>query len=86
MRAFVLALSFEDMRSVEHFVHNYPLERNDVDIGELGSRSNAIARLAGYPGARKRLEALTAIQALIVEFTDCSNARRSLAASSGSPA
>ena len=26
VRAFVLALSFEDMRSVEHFVHNYPLQ------------------------------------------------------------
>jgi hypothetical protein len=35
IKAFILALSFEDMRSVEDFVRNYLLERNDIDIAEL---------------------------------------------------
>jgi hypothetical protein len=35
IKAFVLALSFEDMRSVEDFVRNYLLERDDIDIAEL---------------------------------------------------
>ncbi|MDQ0392879.1 SbcC/MukB-like Walker B domain-containing protein [Labrys monachus] len=35
IKAFVMALSFEDMRSVEDFVRSYLLERNDIDIAEL---------------------------------------------------
>ncbi|RRH96900.1 DNA primase [Mesorhizobium tamadayense] len=35
IKAFIMALSFEDMRSVEDFVCSYLLERNDVDIAEL---------------------------------------------------
>jgi uncharacterized protein YPO0396 len=35
IKAFIMALSFEDMRSVEDFVCNYLLERDDVDIAEL---------------------------------------------------
>ena len=34
-RAFVLALSFENIHSVESFVRSYLLERKDIDIGEL---------------------------------------------------
>lgn len=71
VRAFVLALSFEDMRSVEHFVHNYLLERNDIDIGELREsiqRYREIQR--DIQELEQRLEALTAIQALIVKFAE----------------
>lgn len=35
IKAFIMALSFEDMRSVEDFVCNYLLQRDDVDIAEL---------------------------------------------------
>jgi len=71
VRAFVLALSFEDMRTVEHFVHNYLLERNDIDIGELREsiqRYREIQR--DIQELEQRLEALTAIQALITEFAE----------------
>ena len=34
-RAFVLALSFHQIPSVEDFVRTYLLEKNDIDIGEL---------------------------------------------------
>jgi energy-coupling factor transporter ATP-binding protein EcfA2 len=71
VRAFVLALSFEDMRSVEHFVHTYLLEPKDIEIGELRDsirRYREIQR--DIHELQKRLEALRAIQALIADF-DC---------------
>jgi hypothetical protein len=69
VRAFVLALSFEDMRSVEYFVHNYLLERNDIDIAELREsiqRYREIQR--DIHELEQRLEALRAIQSLIAKF------------------
>ncbi len=71
VRAFVLALSFEDMRSVEYFVHNYLLERNDIDIGELREsiqRYREIQR--DIHELEQRLEALRAIQRLITTFAE----------------
>jgi energy-coupling factor transporter ATP-binding protein EcfA2 len=71
IKAFVSALSFEDMRSVEHFVLNYLLERNHIDIGELREsiqRYREIQR--DIHELEQRLEALKALQAEIVIFVD----------------
>lgn len=69
IRAFVMALSFEDMKSVEGFVHNFLLARNDIDIGEL---RDSIQR---YRDVQKdihelenRLEMLRALAALVQDF------------------
>lgn len=71
IKAFVSALSFEDMRSVEHFVLNYLLERNHIDIGELREsiqRYREIQR--DIHELEQRLEALKALQAEIVTFVN----------------
>jgi hypothetical protein len=69
VRAFVMALSFEDMRSVEGFVHKFLLAKNDIDIGEL---RESIQR---YRDIQKdihelecRLEALRALSVLVTDF------------------
>lgn len=68
-RAFVMALSFEDMRSVEGFVRNFLLEENDIDIGEL---RDSIQRYRDIQKdiheLERRLEALRALQALVERF------------------
>ncbi len=69
-RAFVMALSFEEMRSVEGFVHSFLLEENDIDIGEL---RDSIQRYRDIQKdiheLERRLEALRALQALVERFT-----------------
>lgn len=71
VRAFVMALSFEDMRSVEGFVHNFLLARNDIDIAEL---RNSIQRYRDIQKdiheLERRLEVLRALAVLVVEFVD----------------
>lgn len=71
VRAFVMALSFEDMRSVGQFVHQFLLEKKDIDIGEL---RDSIGR---YQDIRKdirdlerRLEALNEIKLLVDRFEE----------------
>lgn len=69
IRAFVMALSFEDMRSVEGFVHNFLLARNDIDIGEL---REGIQRYRGIQKdvheLERRLDALRALAELVSRF------------------
>ncbi|WP_395676454.1 SbcC/MukB-like Walker B domain-containing protein [Inquilinus sp.] len=69
-RAFVMALSFEDMRTVESFVHNFLLEKNDIDIREL---RESIQRYRDIQTVihelERRLEALRKVQALVETFT-----------------
>lgn len=71
VRAFVMALSFEDMRSVESFVHNFLLAKNDIDIGEL---RDSIQRYRDIQKdiheLERRLEALRALAALVADFVD----------------
>ena len=69
IRAFVMALSFEDMRSVEGFVHNFLLAKNDIDIGEL---RDSIQRYRDIQKdiheLERRLEALRALAMLVADF------------------
>jgi hypothetical protein len=69
IRAFVMALSFEDMRSVEGFVHNFLLAKNDIDIGEL---RDSIQRYRDVQKdiheLEKRLEMLRALALLVQDF------------------
>jgi hypothetical protein len=69
IRAFVMALSFEDMRSVEGFVHNFLLARNDIDIGEL---RESIQRYRDVQKdiheLERRLEMLRALAVLVQDF------------------
>ncbi|WP_342248960.1 SbcC/MukB-like Walker B domain-containing protein [Sphingomonas sp. OTU376] len=69
IRAFVMALSFEDMRTVEGFVHNFLLAKKDIDIGELREsiqRYRDIQR--DIHELERRLEALRALAALVADF------------------
>lgn len=69
VRAFVMALSFEDMRSVSQFVHQFLLERKDIDIGEL---RESIGRYQDIQkdirDLERRLEALREIKLLVDRF------------------
>ncbi|GGF62237.1 hypothetical protein GCM10007301_22490 [Azorhizobium oxalatiphilum] len=71
VRAFVMALSFEDMRSVDHFVHQFLLEKKDIDIGDL---RDSIRRYQDIQKdireLERRLEALREIRALVTEYED----------------
>jgi energy-coupling factor transporter ATP-binding protein EcfA2 len=69
IRAFVMALSFEDMRSVEGFVHNFLLEKDDIDIGEL---RDSIGRYRDIQkdihDLERKLNALRHMRDLVVDF------------------
>lgn len=70
-RAFVMALSFEDMRSVEAFVHRFLLKKNDIQIGEL---RDSIQRYRDIQKEihelERRLEAMRALKALVETFCE----------------
>lgn len=69
-RAFVMALSFEDMRSVESFAHNFLLEKNDIDIGELRESIQRYRDIQkDIQELERRLEALRALQAQVETFS-----------------
>ena len=69
-RAFVMALSFEDMRSVEGFVRSFLLEENDIDIGELRESIQRYRDIQkDIHELERRLEALRALQAMVERFT-----------------
>jgi prefoldin subunit 5 len=68
-RAFVMALSFEDRRSVESFVHNFLLEKNDIDIGELRESIQRYRDIQkDIQELERRLEALRALQIRVETF------------------
>jgi hypothetical protein len=69
-RAFVMALSFEDMRSIEGFVHSFLLEENDIDIGELRESIQRYRDIQkDIHELERRLEALRALQEMVARFT-----------------
>jgi hypothetical protein len=71
IKAFIMALSFEDMRSVQDFVNNYLLARNDINIGELREsilRYQQIQR--DIAELESKLEALKPILASIERLED----------------
>jgi energy-coupling factor transporter ATP-binding protein EcfA2 len=69
IRVFVMALSFEDMRSVEGFVHNFLLAKNDIDIGELRESIQRYRDIQkDIHELERRLEALRALAVLVTDF------------------
>lgn len=69
IKAFVMALSFEDMRSVEHFVRTYLLQRDDIDIAELRESIQRYRQIQkDIRELKQKLEALTAIRGEIERF------------------
>lgn len=69
-RAFVMALSFEDMRSVEGFVRSFLLEENDIDIGELRESIQRYRDIQkDIHELERRLEALRELQEMVTRFT-----------------
>jgi len=86
IKAFIMALSFEDMRSVEDFVCSYLLERKDVDIAELrGSVQRYQQIQADIAELDRKLAALRPIRdeierlASILEQEDTAECMRRLA-------
>ena len=70
-RAFVLALSFEDIRRVEQFVRNYLLEKKDIDIGELRESIQRYRQIQkDIRELEERLTALQSLQSQITRFDD----------------
>ncbi|QFY61477.1 DNA primase [Rhizobium grahamii] len=69
IRAFITALSFEEMRSVEDFVRRFLLEKDDIDIGEL---RDSIQRYRDIQKdiheLERRLESLRNMQKLVGEY------------------
>lgn len=71
IKAFIMALSFEDMRSVEDFVCNYLLQRDDVDIAELrGSVQRYQQIQADIAELDRKLAALVPIREEIERLAD----------------
>ncbi|ESX83497.1 hypothetical protein [Mesorhizobium sp. LNJC405B00] len=69
VRAFVMALSFEDMRSVEGFVHNFLLAKNDINIGELRESIQRYRDIQkDIHELERRLGALRALAELVAAF------------------
>jgi len=70
-RAFVLALSFEDIRRVEQFVRTYLLEKKDIDIGELRESIQRYRQIQkDIRELEERLNALKALQAQVTRYDD----------------
>lgn len=69
VRTFVAALSFTDIPSVEQFVHRYLLDPKPIDIAELRDSIRRYREIQKtIADLNRRLEALRAIHAHIVEF------------------
>lgn len=70
-RAFVLALSFEEIRSVQEFVRNHLLARNDIDIGELRASIQRYRQIQReIHELHRRLEAVRVLQIEVERFVD----------------
>jgi hypothetical protein len=68
-RAFVLALSFENISSVQDFVCRYLLERQDLEIGDLRESIQRYRQIQReIHELEKRLNALRYLQAKIARF------------------
>lgn len=66
IKAFIMALSFEDMRSVEQFVLSYLIEKDDINIADL---RESIQRYRQIQGDIAELERkLEALQPIMVEI------------------
>jgi len=71
VRAFVLALSFEDIKRVEQFVRTYLLEKKDIDIGELRDSIQRFRQIQrDIRELEERLNALKAIQTKVQRFDE----------------
>lgn len=69
IKAFVMALSFEDMRSVEDFARSYLLERDDIDIAELRESIQRYRQIQkDIHELERKLAALKTIQGEIERF------------------
>ncbi len=69
IRAFITALSFEEMRSVEEFVRKFLLEKDDIDIGELRESIQRYRDIQkDIHELERRLEALRTMQKLVGEY------------------
>ncbi|MBB4346294.1 SbcC/MukB-like Walker B domain-containing protein [Aliirhizobium cellulosilyticum] len=69
IRAFITALSFEEMRSVEDFVRRFLLEKDDIDIGELRESIQRYRDIQkDIHELERRLEALRIMQKLVGEY------------------
>ncbi|WP_313336043.1 SbcC/MukB-like Walker B domain-containing protein [Sphingobium yanoikuyae] len=70
-KAFVVALSFEDMGSFESFVHHHLIERRDIDIGELRESIQRYRQIQQIiQDMEERLAALRAMSLLVNRFAD----------------
>ncbi|MNU29767.1 Chromosome partition protein Smc [compost metagenome] len=71
LKAFVLALSFEDMHSVELFVRRYLLEERDIDIAELRESIQRYREIRKtIEDLQARLEALKLLQVHVQRHDD----------------
>ncbi|MGI2034677.1 SbcC/MukB-like Walker B domain-containing protein [Rhizobium panacihumi] len=69
IRAFITALSFEEMRSVEQFVRQFLLEKDHIDIGELRESIQRYRDIQkDIHELEKKLEALRNMQTLVGEY------------------
>ncbi len=69
VRAFVLALSFADLTSVEEFVRKHLLEKHDIDIGELRELIQRYREIQKtIHELRQRLDSLRHLSGLIAKF------------------
>ncbi|MDX8506247.1 SbcC/MukB-like Walker B domain-containing protein [Mesorhizobium captivum] len=69
VRAFVMALSFEDMRSVEDFAHKFLLAKNDINIGELRESIQRYRDIQkDIHELERRLAALRVLAELVARF------------------
>ncbi|MFC0220169.1 SbcC/MukB-like Walker B domain-containing protein [Pseudochelatococcus lubricantis] len=86
IKAFIMALSFEDMRSVEEFVRNYLIERRDINISELRESIQRYRQIQSeIAELERKLEALRPIMyeierlGSILEQSDTAESMRRLA-------
>ena len=71
IRAFVMALSFEDRKSVEEFVRTYLLAKNDIAIGELRDSIQRYRDIQkDIAELQRRLDALQKLQGLAADFVE----------------
>ncbi|MGH7025907.1 SbcC/MukB-like Walker B domain-containing protein [Brevundimonas sp.] len=69
IKAFIMAVSFEDLDSVERFVRDYLLEKRDINIAELRDSIQRYREIRKtIEDLQERLEALRALQAQVDRF------------------
>ena len=69
IKAFIMAVSFEDLDSVERFVRDYLLERRDINIAELRDSIQRYREIRKtIEDLQERLESLRTLQAQVNRF------------------